>query len=73
MVRTEESDQSLDKDLIGEMKSVPCSSKTGSVAVWRNVGSYSRELFEGSKVSVANDLESRGARHCYTSCSVNNA
>ena len=43
---------------------VPWISKAGSEAVWRKVGSYSRDIWDGSEVSVAIDLESRGARHC---------
>jgi hypothetical protein len=33
--------------------------------VCRNVGSYSRGVSAGSWVSVAIDLESLGARHCF--------
>jgi len=45
-------------------ETVPGSPKDGSVAVWRNVGSYSRGVSTGSWASVAIDLESLGARHC---------
>lgn len=70
VVRTEESDESSEWDITRGSWSLPCNSKARSVAVWRNVGSYSREVYDGKDVSVAIDLESRGARHCYTSCLV---
>jgi hypothetical protein len=64
VVRTEESDKELAVQDTVRIDSLPWSSKAGSVAVCKNVGSYSREGFAGNDVSVAIDLESRGARHC---------
>jgi hypothetical protein len=54
----------LELDESNGTESLPWSSKAGSAAVWRKVGSYSRDIREGSEVSVAIVLESRGARHC---------